>query len=59
MKLEFAKANIVDRLVEIAAARTATWTAQTTPKVEEFDAVRVSVDLIVLLLTGGENSDHN
>lgn len=54
MKVEFAKADIADVLLDMTAARTVTWTAQSTPKVEEFDAVRVSIDLLVLLLTGDE-----
>ncbi|XP_072164760.1 rap1 GTPase-GDP dissociation stimulator 1-B-like [Diadema setosum] len=54
MKVEFAKANIADTLLDIAASRTANWTTQTGPKIEEFDAVRVCMDLMVLLLTGDE-----
>eukprot|EP00057_Strongylocentrotus_purpuratus_P008535 XP_011663009.1 PREDICTED: rap1 GTPase-GDP dissociation stimulator 1-B [Strongylocentrotus purpuratus] len=54
MKLEFAKAGILDTLLDMLTARTASWTSQSTPKIEEFDAVRVSIDLLVLLLTGDE-----
>lgn len=54
MKLEFAKAGILDTLLDMLTARTASWTSQSTPKIEEFDAVRVSIDLLVLLLTGGK-----
>ena len=53
MKLEFAKAGILDTLLDMLTARTASWTSQSAPKIEEFDAVRVSIDLLVLLLTGG------
>ncbi|XP_063969607.1 rap1 GTPase-GDP dissociation stimulator 1-B-like [Lytechinus pictus] len=54
MKLDFAKSGIIDTLLDMLTARTASWTSESAPKIEEFDAVRVSIDLLVLLLTGDE-----